>query len=117
QEDDGSCRASARSSAGLGSATVSMSVSPTPEDSWLLCPLTDCDYADTELFPNSESTARPWEMAGIVDNAMPEMIWYQDGMAGLVRASAMGSDVDAEGEAFQAFLLEQGIAIYDLAGE
>ncbi|WP_051049781.1 serine/threonine-protein kinase [Nocardiopsis ganjiahuensis] len=118
EEDDGACRASARSSAGLGSATISMSVSPTPEDSWLLCPFTGCDYApDAALVPNSESTARPWDMAGIVDNTMPEMIWYQDGTAGVVRASAMGSDVDAGDEAFQAFLLEQGIALYDLASE
>ncbi len=118
QEDDGTCRASATSSAGLGSATISMSVSPTPEDSWLLCPFTGCDYApDAALVPNSESTARPWDMAGIVDNTMPEMIWYQDGTAGLVRASVMGADVDSGDEAFQAFLLEQGIALYDLASE
>lgn len=118
REDDGTCRASARSSAGLGSATISMSVSPTPEDSWLLCPFTGCDYApDAALVPDSESTARPWDMAGIVDNAMPEMIWYQDGTAGLVRASAMGADVDSGDEAFLAFLLEQGIALYDLASE
>ncbi|MEV2277780.1 serine/threonine-protein kinase [Nocardiopsis sp. NPDC049922] len=116
REDDAACRASVRDSTSPAYATLSISVTPSDLDSWLFCPFTECDYDyDSELIPNGESTARPWEMGGVIDGTIGlEMIWYQDGLAGVVRAAAPGSS-DRSMDVLPDFLLDQGIALYDLA--
>lgn len=115
EQDDNACRASVSDPETLAVSSISIAVVGTTADSWALCPFTDCDYDYDGVLVGAESTDRPWEMGGVVETGSAlEMIWYEDGMAGTVRAMTMGAD-DESTTTLPDLLLAMGIALYDLS--
>ncbi|WP_306371542.1 serine/threonine-protein kinase [Nocardiopsis sp. CC223A] len=103
----------------ISSVTLSISVLHTEADRGSICVfIDDCDYTyGSEPIPNGESTARPWEVGGLVESIFgPEMVWYEDGVSGSVLVGFIAFD-DYSEEDLHAFLLERGIELYDLASE